>query len=79
MSAPQTSYATTAEALKDRILQMIPAHPEILQFKSAWDLFNVPEFRCGDLAPSLGQATWALAAAQREHAAGLRQSAPAEL
>lgn len=70
MSAPVT-YTSTGEALKARILALIPTHPEILGLDSAWGLLKVPGFDCTDLGPSLGQATWALSAAQREYAAGI--------
>ena len=53
-------YELTAEELVNRITALIPTHPEILDMESAWDLFKVPEFKCGDLQPSLFQAEWAL-------------------
>jgi hypothetical protein len=58
-------YADTANTLVDRIVALLPAHPEILTFDSAWDLFKVDGFDCRDLSPSLAQAGWALVEAKR--------------
>ena len=55
------AYRRTAEELGERILALIPDHPEILTLGSHWDLFKVPGFRCDDLGPSLAQASAALA------------------
>lgn len=60
-----TDYEGTAQKLVERIVALIPTHPEILEMRSPWDLFHVPEFECSDLAPSLAQAQWALARAKR--------------
>ncbi len=57
-------YASTAEKLKDRILALIPDHPEILELEDAWGLFKVEGFKSDDLEPSLFQAQWALSAAK---------------
>ncbi len=55
-----SQYSTTANALSDRILALIPDHPEIMQMTSPWDLFKVKDFKCSDLNPSMFQASWAL-------------------
>ena len=57
-------YEQTANTLRDRIVALIPDHPEIMDMESPWDLFKVDGFDCGDLAPSLYQAGYALAAAK---------------
>lgn len=61
------SYASTAEALVQRIAALVPEHPEILTLEDPWGLFKVPGFDCKDLCPSMAQASWALAKVQREH------------
>jgi hypothetical protein len=58
-------YVSTADELVRRIEALIPEHPEILTFDSAWSLFDVPGFKCNDIGPSAAQAMWALATAQR--------------
>ena len=52
-------YEATGNELADRILRMIPDHPEILEMESACDLFKIDGFDCSDLNPSLAQAGWA--------------------
>ncbi len=64
-----TSYESTANALVNRILALIPEQPQILQLESAWDLFKVPGFKCDDIGPSLAQASWALSAAKQAYTA----------
>jgi len=54
------NYESTGNELADRILALIPSHPEILEMDDAWGLFKVDGFSCDDLAPSLAQAQWAL-------------------
>ena len=58
------AYTSTAEQLRDRIVALIPDHPEILEMVEAFDLFKVEGFQCKDLDPSLAQAQWALSAAK---------------
>lgn len=60
-------YASVGHELRDRIVALIPDHPEILDLESCWDLFNVDGFKCDDLQPSMAQAGWALAAAKRQY------------
>jgi hypothetical protein len=60
----QPDYSTTSDALVERIRALIPAHPEIVAFTDAWQLFTVPGFKCDDLALTMFQAAWALAKAQ---------------
>ena len=67
MSSPGEAYTTITETLKDRILALIPEHPEILEFDSAWRLFGVDGFDCSDLEPSAFQAGWALNKARQEY------------
>ena len=59
-----TNYESTANILVERIKALIPNHPEILEMDSAWDLFKISEFQCGDLEPTMAQAQWALAKAK---------------
>lgn len=62
--ATTAAYTSCAEKLRDRIVALIPAHPEILELNDAWDLFKIEGFKCDDLGPSLAQADWALSAAK---------------
>lgn len=62
--ADQMHYTDTANELTQRILALIPNHPDILQLTSPFDLFRVEGFKCDDLQPSLAQADWALRTAQ---------------
>jgi len=59
------NYESTGNELADRILALIPSHPEILEMDDAWGLFKVDGFSCDDLAPSLAQAQWALSNAKK--------------
>jgi len=61
-----TGYEAQAQALKARILALIPDNPGIMQMTSCWDLFNVPGFVCNDLSPTFAMATEALATAKRK-------------
>ena len=54
-------YISAADALTDRIAAL---GPQILALESPWELFKVPGFSCGDLEPTLYQASFALAKAQ---------------
>ncbi len=69
---PTTSgaYGTVADELTKRITALIFDHPEILELKSAFDLFAIEDFNCSDLEPSYMQATWALAKAKGLHKHG---------
>ena len=58
-------YESTANILRDRIVALIPTHPEILDMDNAWDLLKIPDFDCKDLQPSAFQASWAFNAAKR--------------
>ena len=64
------SYGATADALTERIIALIPEHPEILELKSAFGLFDIDGFKCDDLEPSYMQAAWALAKAKGLHKYG---------
>jgi hypothetical protein len=61
------TYELYANKLKDRILSLIPDHPEIMNIDSAWDLFKINDFNCDDLQPSAFQAQWALIKAKEEY------------
>lgn len=61
-----TPYEAVANTLGQRILDLIPKHPEILNLESPWDLFKIEGFNCSDLQPSLMQASWALAWAKEQ-------------
>lgn len=58
------SYSDTANTLVNRILQLIPSHPEILNMDNPFSLFKIDGFRCDDLSPSFFQASWALSRAK---------------
>ena len=58
------TYAQTAELLVDRIVALIPSHPEILTMDEPWPLFKIAEFKCDDLQPTYAQACAALAEAK---------------
>lgn len=66
IATPQ-SYESTGNELVDRILKLIPNHPEILTLESPFDLFKIEGFKCDDLQPSLFQAGWALGRARNIH------------
>lgn len=59
------SYVETTNKLTERILELIPTHPEILSFESPWELFKVDGFKSNDLDPSFMQADFALQAARK--------------
>jgi hypothetical protein len=59
------SYEEVGNELSNRILALIPTHPEILKMDDAFDLFDVDGFKCDDLDPSMFQASWALANAKK--------------
>jgi len=61
------SYENTANLLVNRIEKLIPKYPEILEIKDVFDLFNISDFECNDLAPSLAQASWALSKAKQNY------------
>ena len=68
MTTPQPSagYEHTANTLRDRILALISGHPEILEMREPSELYQIVEFNCNDLGPSLSQAQWALGRAKQE-------------
>lgn len=66
-------YESTGNILADRILKLIPEHPEILTIEGAFDMFKVEGFYCDDLQPSLGQATWAIGRACRMYKESLQK------
>lgn len=61
------TYESTANKLRDRIVELIPANPEILEMTDCWALFKINGFTCGDLEPSMSQAAWALSAAKEAY------------
>ncbi len=63
----KTNYAATADTLVERIVALIPQHPEILEMSDPWKLFKVEGFDCKDIGPSLFQASWALARAKEQY------------
>ncbi len=63
-------YQNTAVCLKDRIKNLIPKHPEILQMVDPSKLFKLKDFKCDDLNPSLAQACAALSVAKNEFLKG---------
>jgi hypothetical protein len=64
---PSENYQQTADTLVDRIKALIPDHPEILEMSSAWNLFDIKEFKCQDIGPTWAQAQLALRVAQKEY------------
>ena len=72
------AYETLANTLEERIFQLIPAHPEIMEMESAWDLLKIKEFKCDDLGPSAAQAGWAFAYARRRYRTMQRESRKAD-
>lgn len=67
LSGAAAAYETTVDELKDRILALIPKHPEIMTINSPFDLLGIEGFECGDLAPSHAQASFALSKARSEY------------
>lgn len=63
------NYESTANELANRILALLPDHPELRTSTDPWQLFKVPGFKCDDLQPSLAQAAWALGEAQGRYSA----------
>ena len=62
-----TGYYRVLDELIERIEALVPEHPEILDLSDPFELFKVPGFACGDLDPSLAQASAALAEAKERH------------
>lgn len=56
----KNEYADVCNKLSDRIYNLIPKNSEILTITNVWDLFNVKDFKCNDLGPSMAQAMGAL-------------------
>ncbi len=71
-SIPATSgaYGAVADELTKRITALIFDHPEVLELKSAFDLFDIEGFDYSDLEPSYMQAAWAFAKAKGLHKHG---------
>ena len=67
MATVEQAYASVGHELRDRIVALIPTHPEILDLTDCWGLFKVDGFKCDDLGPSMGQAMWALGAAKQKY------------
>jgi hypothetical protein len=63
----KANYEATANELTNRILALIPDHPEILSIDSPWALFKVPGFNCNDLDVTLAQAQCALSVAKKKY------------
>ena len=70
MDLAMANYSKKCDSLGERILKLIPEHPEIMKIENAFDLFKVEGFKCDDLGPSLAQAQGALAWAQNRHEKG---------
>jgi hypothetical protein len=66
MDPIKQAYTDVALELRDRIVALIPEHPEILTITSAWDLWKVEGFKCDDIGPSMAQAMYALASAKHQ-------------
>ena len=76
MSYGAAQYASTADQLVDRIVALIPEHPEILDMTDPWSLLKVEDFKCGDLGPSFFQASWALVRAKKVYRAARSTTEP---
>ncbi len=61
------NYLSVQDQLVNRIIKLIPSHPEILVMKEYQDLFDIEEFNCSDLAPKLTDVQWALSKAKILH------------
>lgn len=61
------NYESTAEVLVQRILTLMPDHPDLQTMDDPWKLFGVKGFACSDLQPSAFQAGWALRQAQKRY------------
>lgn len=55
------------ETFIERILAILPIHPEILESRDPWKLFDVEEFHCKDLDLTYAQAQLAFDEAIRLH------------
>jgi hypothetical protein len=73
------TYEGIANTLVERIMKLIPAHPEILDLKDAWGLFGIDGFDCSDLDPSLAQACSALIEAKERYRSSDKRSLINEL
>ena len=63
-------YIRTAHAMADRIMELIPSHPEILSMNDVFELLKLKDFHCDDINPSLAQAAWALSEAKARYLEG---------
>jgi hypothetical protein len=62
-----TGYYRVLDELAERIEALVPQHPEILDLSDPFELFRVPGFACGDLDPTLAQASAALGEVKERH------------
>ena len=69
MVATEQHYNDAANEISNRILALIPSHPEILELTDPFKLFQVPGFQCDDISPSFAQAAWALSKAKSDYRA----------
>ena len=58
-------YTDIVDELTDRIYNLISKYPEILDIDDVWGLYNIKEFYCSDLRPTLSQAQYSLAKAKK--------------
>jgi hypothetical protein len=61
------AYIDSANKLRDRIVDLIPERPEIMNIENTWDLLDVDGLSFSDLDPTLAQASWALEQAKIIH------------
>ena len=57
-------FEDPAYELVDRILALIPDHPEILEMENPRDLFGIEGFECADLGLDYYSAAWAFGRAK---------------
>jgi hypothetical protein len=65
--ALKKQYEGIANELKDRILELIPKRPEIMNIDDPFALLKIDGFNCDDLNPSLFQVGWALQSAKAKY------------
>jgi len=61
-------YQATIEILYERIVKLLPQHPEILEMQSPFELFKIKEFNTLGLDTTLAQAVAVLSKIKAEHA-----------
>ncbi len=63
----KTQYEKIANDLVNKIYQLIPNNPQILEMKDAWELFDIKGFTTKDIDITSFQASWALIKAKSKY------------